>query len=162
MDPVSDWYSASVSVIIYVISYNIGPHYNGTGLYIQIPSQTEILFAHYIHYTFYSWWILLKFGTDDSNVTAVLYAKFQKDSSKLWTNEIHKISVEDEFMKESERSLYNSCIIKGQGGVSICGLTSIGIPMLKIRRSCDRLIFNMGIPIPGKDGLHIKMGPRCF
>ena len=32
--------------------------------------------------------------------------------------------------------------------------------MLKIRRSCDRLIFNMGIPIPGKDGLNIEMGPK--
>ena len=26
--------------------------------------------------------------------------------------------------------------------------------MLKIRRSCDRLIFNMGIPIPEKDDLY--------
>ena len=32
--------------------------------------------------------------------------------------------------------------------------------MLKIRRSWDRLIFNMGIPIPGKDGLYIETGPR--
>ena len=35
MDPLSDWYSASVSVIIYVISYNIGPRYNGTRLYYE-------------------------------------------------------------------------------------------------------------------------------
>ena len=28
--------------------------------------------------------------------------------------------------------------------------------MLKIRRSRDRLIFNMGIPIPGKDGIYIE------
>ena len=34
--------------------------------------------------------------------------------------------------------------------------------MLKIRRSHDRLIFNMGIPIPGKDGLYIEMGPRAL
>ena len=33
--------------------------------------------------------------------------------------------------------------------------------MLKIRRSHDRLIVNMGIPIPGKDSLYIEMGPRC-
>ena len=32
--------------------------------------------------------------------------------------------------------------------------------MLKIRRSRDRLIFNMGIPIRGKDGLYIEFGPR--
>ena len=31
--------------------------------------------------------------------------------------------------------------------------------MLKIRRSRDRLIFNMGIPIPGKDDLYIETGP---
>ena len=36
----------------------------------------------------------------------------------------------------------------------------IGIPMLKIRRSHDRLIFNMVIPILGKDGLYIEIGPR--
>ena len=28
--------------------------------------------------------------------------------------------------------------------------------------SCDRLIFNMGIPIPGKDGLYIETGPRIL
>ena len=31
--------------------------------------------------------------------------------------------------------------------------------MLKIRRSRDRLIFIMGIPIPGKDGLYLRRGP---
>ena len=34
--------------------------------------------------------------------------------------------------------------------------------MLKIRRSHDRLIFNMGIPIPGKDSLYIETGPQPF
>ena len=33
VDPASDWYSASVPVIIYVISYNFGPHDNDTRLY---------------------------------------------------------------------------------------------------------------------------------
>ena len=43
------------------------------------------------------------------------------------------------------------------GTVSIlrCRLTSIGIPMLKIRRSHDRLIFNMGILISGRDSFYI-------
>ena len=43
-------------------------------------------------------------------------------------------------------------VLGEQGIVSIlrCHLTSIGIPMLKIRRSNDRLIFNMGIPVPGE------------
>ena len=47
------------------------------------------------------------------------------------------------------------------GAVSRCHLTSIGIPMLNTRRSCDCLIINMGIPIPGKDRLYIEMGPWC-
>ena len=38
---------------------------------------------------------------------------------------------------------------------------TIRIPMLKIRRSRDRLIFNMGIPIPGKDSHYIETGPWC-
>ena len=33
VDPASDWYSVTVPVIIYEISYNIGPRYNGTWLY---------------------------------------------------------------------------------------------------------------------------------
>ena len=32
--------------------------------------------------------------------------------------------------------------------------------MLKIRRFQDRLIFNMGISIPGKYGIYIETGPR--
>ena len=32
-------------------------------------------------------------------------------------------------------------------------------PMLKVRRSHNRLIFNMVIHIPGKDGLHTATGP---
>ena len=48
-----------------------------------------------------------------------------------------------------------------QGDVSIyrCYLTGIEIPMLKIRRSRDRLIFNMGIPIPGKTVFILRQGP---
>ena len=30
---------------------------------------------------------------------------------------------------------------------------------VKDKRSCDRLIFNMGIPIPVRDGLYIETGP---
>ena len=43
-----------------------------------------------------------------------------------------------------------------------CHLTSNGIPMLKIIRSHHSFIFNMGIPIPEKDGLYIEMGPRSL
>ena len=38
----------------------------------------------------------------------------------------------------------------------------IGIPMLKKRRPHDRLIFNMGIPIPGKTVFYIETGPCVF
>ena len=42
VDPASDGYFASVSVIIYVMSYNIGPHYNGTWLYLFFSlTQTD-------------------------------------------------------------------------------------------------------------------------
>ena len=53
----------------------------------------------------------------------------------------------------------------GEGGLSQYEdiiLPVYGITMLKIRRSRDRLIFNMGIPIPGKDGLYIETGPWTF
>ena len=36
----------------------------------------------------------------------------------------------------------------------------MAIPMLKIRRPTGRLIFNMGIPIPGKTVFYIETGPR--
>ena len=35
MDLASDWYSATVSVIIYAISYTIEPRYNGTRMYLK-------------------------------------------------------------------------------------------------------------------------------
>ena len=40
-----------------------------------------------------------------------------------------------------------------------CRLTSISIPLLKIRRSQDRLIFNMGIPIPVNAVFILKWDP---
>ena len=49
-----------------------------------------------------------------------------------------------------------------QGAVSIRKTVLLGmaIPMLKIRRPTGRLIFNMGIPIPGKTVFLIETGPR--
>ena len=43
VDPASDWYSASVPVIIYAISYNIGPPYNGTWLYFEHQKEWMIV-----------------------------------------------------------------------------------------------------------------------
>ena len=50
-----------------------------------------------------------------------------------------------------------------QGAVSIRKTVLLGmvIPMLKIRRPTGRLIFNMGIPIPGKTVFYIETGP-CY
>ena len=51
-------------------------------------------------------------------------------------------------------------ICTGVGYLNTKGrLTSIWIPMLKIRRNRDRLVFSMGIPIHGKDSIHIETGP---
>ena len=41
-------------------------------------------------------------------------------------------------------------------------LLGMAIPMLKIRRPTGRLIFNMGIPIPGKTVFYIETGPRSL
>ena len=48
-----------------------------------------------------------------------------------------------------------------RGAVSIRKTILLGmaIPMLKIRRPTGRLIFNMGIPIPGKTVFYIETGP---
>ena len=58
-----------------------------------------------------------------------------------------------------------SYIYPVQGAVSIRKTVLLGmaIPMLKIRRPTGRLIFNMGIPIPGKTVFLIETGPWwCF
>ena len=51
-----------------------------------------------------------------------------------------------------------------QGAVSIrkTVLPGMAIPMLKIRRPLGRLIFNMGIAIPGKTVFLIETAPRLF
>ena len=50
------------------------------------------------------------------------------------------------------------------GAVSIrkTVLPGMAIPMLKIRRPTGRLIFNMGIPIPGKTVFYIETRPCVF
>ena len=52
-------------------------------------------------------------------------------------------------------------ILHYQGAVSIrkTVFPGMAIPMLKIRRPTGRLIFNMGIPIPGKTVFYIETGP---
>ena len=54
------------------------------------------------------------------------------------------------------------CLDTELGAVSIRKTVLLGmvIPMLKIRRPTGRLIFNMGIPIPGKTVFYIETGPR--
>ena len=55
-------------------------------------------------------------------------------------------------------------IIVKQGPDSIkrCHLTSIGNPIVEIRRSHDRLISTMGFPIPVRCHLYIESGPRSI
>ena len=61
----------------------------------------------------------------------------------------------------SEANLTN---MDKQGAVSIrkTVLPGMAIPMLKIRRPTGRLIFNMGIPIPGKTVFYIETGPWSY
>ena len=58
-------------------------------------------------------------------------------------------------------TLYDVTVMNVLVAVSIsrCHLTSIGIPIIKIRRSHDRLIFIMEIPIPGKTVFMLRLGP---
>ena len=54
------------------------------------------------------------------------------------------------------------CLLFFQGADSIkrCHLTSIGNPIVEIRRSYDRLISTMGFPILVRWHLYIESGPR--
>ena len=62
------------------------------------------------------------------------------------------------FASDPEITIHTSIPVRVAVSIQRCCLTSIQIPMLKIRRPHDRLIFNMGIPVPGKDDLYIKTG----
>ena len=51
---------------------------------------------------------------------------------------------------------------QGPDAISRCHLTSIGNPIVEIRRSYDRLIPTMGFPILVRRYLYIESGPRCY
>ena len=48
---------------------------------------------------------------------------------------------------------------QGPDSIWRCRLTSIGNPIVEIRRSYDRLISTMGFPIPVRRHLYIESGP---
>ena len=48
---------------------------------------------------------------------------------------------------------------QGPDSIKRCNLTSIGNPIVEIRRSYDRLISTMGFPIPVRRHLYIESGP---
>ena len=60
----------------------------------------------------------------------------------------------------SERGKLPTGNILGAVSIRKTVLLGMAIPMLKIRRPTGRLIFNMGIPIPGKTVFYIETGPR--
>ena len=64
-------------------------------------------------------------------------------------------------IRRSVTRWWNLQVPDGLGAVSIRKtiLPGMAIPMLKIRRPNGRLIFNMGIPIPGKTVFYIETGP---
>ena len=49
---------------------------------------------------------------------------------------------------------------QGPDSIERCYLTSIGNPIVEIRRSYDRLISTMGFPIPVRWYLYIESGPN--
>ena len=65
------------------------------------------------------------------------------------------------FMNTILSSMLTPLVLKSGGRINIKRrhVTSIGIPMLKIRRSHGRLIFNMGILIPWKMVFILRQGP---
>ena len=54
---------------------------------------------------------------------------------------------------------YDAQIVLGAVSIRKTVLLGMAIPMLKIRRPTGRLIFNMGIPIPGKTVFLIETAP---
>ena len=72
--PASDWYSAALLVIIYVISYNIGPRDNGTRLYISLMVSRRYLITFGNSSLHCSWstkslqsYLALKYCSDNGN-----------------------------------------------------------------------------------------------
>ena len=51
-------------------------------------------------------------------------------------------------------------VVQGPDSIQRWYLTSIGNPIVEIRRSYDRLISTMGFPIPVRRHLYIESGPR--
>ena len=68
VDPASDGYSASISLIIHEISYNIGPRYNDTPLCMKITMTTTFLWHFY--------------DSDDNPITQ--YALYRRNSQHNW------------------------------------------------------------------------------
>ena len=70
VDPASDWYSASVPVIIYEITYNIEPRYNNTQLYMCLSQLGDMSLK-------YGWWKYFRMMTswygNASNITDLLW-----------------------------------------------------------------------------------------
>ena len=54
----------------------------------------------------------------------------------------------------------NTYTHQGPDSIKRCHLTSIGNPIVEIRRSYDRLISTMGFPIPVRRHLYIESRPR--
>ena len=60
------------------------------------------------------------------------------------------------------KSPFRSSSCLGPDSISRWHLTSIGNPIVEIRRSYDRLISTMGFPILVRCHLYIESGPRCW
>ena len=73
-------------------------------------------------------------------------------------------NIEYEKVSQIYRTTSSDQQLGGGGGVlnKRCRLTNVGITVLKIRRSRDCLIFNMGIPYLGKTVFILRRGPASL
>ena len=74
-------------------------------------------------------------------------------------NKCHTLEFYDGYL--SWKSITSLIRIQGPDSILRCHLTSIGNPIVEMRRSSDRLISTMGSPILVRCHLYIESWPRC-
>ena len=125
-------------------------------------STEKLEMLQILHYLwFYNKHLVLNLDVLKSQMSKTMMTQFHIEFSVMdESSTFAKLSsvTSAKYEHDMGRVMWLSCC---QGAISIrkTVLPGMAIPMLKIRRLNGRLIFNMGIPIPGKDGLYIETGP---
>ena len=104
-DLASCWYSASVLEVIYVISYNIGPRYNGTRLY-----SVNYAYQKYILTSACAWYLLrrkeLMISITDSAEVICRQLSNQFTTRLIFVPIIRKACRNDEVVKHDQSSVW--------------------------------------------------------